>query len=412
MIEFGLLGEKLGHSYSPQIHRVFGDYDYQLYPVGEEELKRILTEKQFRGLNVTIPYKQAVLPFCDEISDSVRLIGSANTLVNRHGKIRADNTDLPGFLTMIEMAGISLTGKKVIILGSGGTSLTAQAACKQQNARETVVVSRRGLVNYDTLYACHADAEVLINATPVGMYPHNLHSPVNLAAFPRLKGVADVIYNPAKTALILDAEELHLPHTDGLRMMVAQAWHAARQFLGQDIPAQKMNEAYRSVRRETLNLVLTGMPGCGKSTLGREMAQRLGRTFVDLDVEIEKIAGPIPAIFAAQGEAGFRDIESRVVETFGKESGLVIATGGGAILRKSNVRTLRQNGVVAWVQRPIEQLSQEGRPLSTGIDALRRMADTRTPLYQAAADFFVRNTGTVTAAVQQLWEGFNEAAGS
>ena len=411
-MEYGLLGAKLGHSYSPRIHRVFGDYDYQLYPVTEEELRGLLRRRDFRGLNVTIPYKQTVLPYCDEISDTVRLIGSANTLINREGKIYADNTDLPGFLTMLRWAGISLRGKKTVILGSGGTSLTAQAACRQENARETVVVSRSGPVTYETLTRDHADAEVIINATPVGMYPNNLQSPLDLSAFPHLTGVADVIYNPARTALILDAEERGLPHTDGLHMLVAQAWHAARLFLNAEIPEKKLAQAYRAVRWDTLNLILIGMPGCGKSTLGKQTAQALGRQFVDLDAEIEKTAGPIPDIFARQGEAAFRDLESQVIRQFGKESGLVIATGGGAILRRENVRALRQNGVVAWIQRPIEYLSRKGRPLSTDDGALRRMAETRTPLYQAAADFTVCNTGTRGAAVHILREGFYEAAGS
>ncbi len=411
MMEYGLIGERLGHSYSPPIHRVFGDYDYQLYPMPREELIRVLKERKFQGLNITIPYKKDVLPYCDEISPVVEKVGSANTLYFRDGKLCADNTDLPGFLFMLEKGGISLQGKKVIILGSGGTSLTAQAACREEKAREYIVVSRSGPVNYDALYHQHTDGEVIINTTPVGMYPGNLESPVDLAAFPRLSGVADVIYNPARTALLMKAKEMGIPCIDGLWMLVAQAWHAARHFLQAEIPEKKIGQAYRAVRQECMNLVLVGMPGCGKSTLGRKMAEKLRRTFVDIDAEIEKEAGPIPAIFAKQGEAAFRDIESRVIARFGKESGLVIATGGGAVLREENIRALHQNGVVAWVKRPRELLSTAGRPLSKGAAALAAMEKIRMPLYQACADYIVENEGALSQAVKCMEEGFYEAAG-
>ena len=410
-MEFGLIGERLGHSYSPQIHRFFGDYDYQLYPMTREELGETLKKRDFRGLNITIPYKRDVLPYCDGVSDAVRAVGSANTLYFRDGRLLAENTDLPGMLSMLRRAGISLTGKKAVVLGSGGTSLTAQAVCRAEKARECVVVSRRGPVTYEALYRDHADAEVIINATPVGMYPDNLISPVDLARFPRLSGVADVIYNPAKTALLLDAEERGVPCIGGLWMLAAQAWHAARLFLDRDIPEEALEKAYSSVRRECLNLVLVGMPGSGKSTQARLAAQALGRPFVDLDAEIVKRFGPIPAIFENQGEAAFRDMESEVLREFGKQSGLVIATGGGAVLRKENVRALRQNGVISWLQRPVERLSTEGRPLSSSADALRRMEAERTPLYRACADFAAVIQPRKEATLSRILEGFDEAAG-
>ena len=373
MIAYGLIGERLGHSYSPRIHRFFGDYDYQLYPMPLTDMEALLRGKQFQGLNVTIPYKQAVLPFCDELSPSVRAIGSANTLVNRDGRIYAYNTDLAGMLSMLDRAGIGLTGRKVVILGSGGTSLTAQAACRERKAKETVVVSRKGPVTYNDLYTKHTDAEVIINATPVGMYPNNMVSPIDLNRFPRIKGVADVIYNPAKTKLLLDAEAAGIPCIDGLWMLVAQAWHAATLFLDTEIPEEKIQEAFQSVRRECLNLVLMGMPGCGKSTQSRLAAEKLNRPFVDLDAEIVKRHGPIPRIFEEQGEAGFRVLESEIVREYGKESGLVIATGGGAVLREENIRALRQNGVICWLRRPIEKLATQGRPLSVNQEKLREM---------------------------------------
>lgn len=409
-MEYGLIGERLGHSYSPQIHRVFGDYDYQLYPMTGEQLRETLKGRDFKGLNITIPYKKDVLPFCDEVSGTVREVGSANTLYFREGKLCAENTDLPGMLFMLDRAGITLTGKKVVILGSGGTSLTAQAACQVRQAAEYTVVSRSGPVTYEDLYEKHTDAEIIINSTPVGMYPGNLVSPVDIRRFPKLCGVADVIYNPAKTALLLDAEEAGIPHIDGLWMLVAQAWHAARLFLNKEIPEEKIAEAYKSVRRECLNLVLIGMPGSGKSTLGRTAAEKLGKRFIDLDEEIVKRFGPIPEIFKNRGEGAFRDMESEIVKEYGKESGCVLATGGGAVLRKENVRALRQNAAVVWVRRDLAKLSTQGRPLSTGLDALKRMEEARTPLYRACADYMIDNDGTPEEAVEQILEGFDEAA--
>ena len=412
MIAYGLIGERLGHSYSPRIHRFFGDYDYQLYPMPLTDMEALLRGKQFQGLNVTIPYKQAVLPFCDELSPSVRAIGSANTLVNRDGRIYAYNTDLAGMLSMLDRAGIGLTGRKVVILGSGGTSLTAQAACRERKAKETVVVSRKGPVTYNDLYTKHTDAEVIINATPVGMYPNNMVSPIDLNRFPRRKGVADVIYNPAKTKLLLDAEAAGIPCIDGLWMLVAQAWHAATLFLDTEIPEEKIQEAFQSVRRECLNLVLMGMPGCGKSTQSRLAAEKLNRPFVDLDAEIVKRHGPIPRIFEEQGEAGFRVLESEIVREYGKESGLVIATGGGAVLREENIRALRQNGVICWLRRPIEKLATQGRPLSVNQEKLREMEKTRLPLYRACADYSVDSQEQRTLTAQKIVEGFYEAAGA
>ena len=412
MIAYGLIGERLGHSYSPRIHRFFGDYDYQLYPMPLTDMEALLRGKQFQGLNVTIPYKQAVLPFCDELSPSVRAIGSANTLVNRDGRIYAYNTDLAGMLSMLDRAGIGLTGRKVVILGSGGTSLTAQAVCRERKAKETVVVSRQGPVTYADLYAQHTDAEVIINATPVGMYPNNMVSPIDLNRFPRIKGVADVIYNPAKTKLLLDAEAAGIPCIDGLWMLVAQAWHAATLFLDTEIPEEKIQEAFQSVRRECLNLVLVGMPGCGKSTQSRLAAEKLNRPFVDLDAEIVKRHGPIPRIFEEQGEAGFRVLESEIVREYGKESGLVIATGGGAVLREENIRALRQNGVICWLRRPIEKLATQGRPLSVNQEKLREMEKTRLPLYRACADYSVDSQEQRTLTAQKIVEGFYEAAGA
>ena len=410
-MEYGLIGEKLGHSYSPLIHRCFGDYDYRLYPLPPEEVGPLLTARDFKGLNVTIPYKQTVLPFCDEVSDTVRTVGSANTLIHRNGRLTAHNTDLPGFLYMLKKGGISLAGKKVLILGSGGTSLTAQAACKQENARETIVVSRRGPVTYENMALLHPDAEVMINATPVGMYPETGLSPADLSLFPHLTGVADVIYNPSRTALLRQAEERGIPRIGGLWMLSAQGYYAAELFLDKALPEDLIQKAYRAVRADCLNLVFIGMPGSGKSTLGRMAAKALNRPFVDLDAEIEKRHGPIPEIFSRQGEAAFRDMETEVIREYGKESGLVISAGGGAILRKENRNALRQNAAVCWLKRPLENLSTKGRPLSTGLEALKQMQSVRTPLYRQAADYAVENAGDIRDALNKVLEGFHENTG-
>ena len=412
MMEYGLIGERLGHSFSPLIHRVMGDYDYRLLPMTEEEMRQTLRDRGFLGLNVTIPYKKTALALCDEASDAARAVGCANTIINRQGRLIAHNTDLPGFLYMLRAAGLTLKNKRTAILGSGGASLTAQAACRLEGAREIITVSRRGPGDYEALRQRRADIDLIVNCTPVGMYPDTLVSPVSLADFPRLLGVADVIYNPAKTALILDAEERGIPHADGLIMLAAQAYYASQMFLGRTLPEEKIPEAYRAVRRDTLNITLVGMPGSGKTTLGRRLAAVLGRTFVDLDEEIERVHGPIPAFFARFGEAAFREKESEAAARFGKGSGLVIAAGGGAVLREENIRAFRQNGTVAWIRRPIEALSREGRPLSSGLDALHAMEEKRLPLYRRCADFSVENTGGIDQAVQALKEGFDEAVDS
>lgn len=410
-MEYGLIGEKLEHSYSPLLHACFGEYDYRLYPMDLPALRETLQKRAFRGLNITIPYKTMVLPYCDAVSDAVKMVGSANTLWVQDGKLFADNTDLQGMIYMLGKGGIRLSGRKVIILGSGGTSLTAQAACKVLQARETVVISRSGPIPYSDLYAHHADGEILINTTPVGMYPKTLISPVDLSRLPRLQGVADVIYNPAQTALLLDAKERGLRCMDGLWMLASQASYAAQNFLGKAIPEEKIEQAYETVRRKCMNLVLIGMPGSGKSTLGAIAAQKLGRPLIDIDAEIEKEYGPIPLLFRDRGESTFREMESEKCRAFGKESGLVIAAGGGAVLRKENVRALLQNGVTAWIKRPLEALATEGRPLSNGQDAVKKMWEIREPIYRACASFEVDNSGWTENAIRQMMEGFDEAVG-
>ena len=413
MIEYGLLGAKLGHSYSKPIHNLLADYHYELYAVTPEELKELMVSRAFRGLNVTIPYKKDVLPYLDEISPDVHEVGSANTLVmGADGKLRGYNTDLPGFLSMAGRAGIVLTDKKVVILGSGGTSLTAQAAARRRQAREIIVVSRSGEVNYEKLYAEHTDAEVIVNTTPVGMYPKNGESPIDLSRFPKCEGVLDVIYNPFHTALLQQAEERGIPSENGLWMLVAQAKYAAEYFTGEEIPDEKIAEVYGKMRAEMSNLVLTGMPGSGKSSVGRELAEKLGRELVDMDEIIVRMAGKsIPEIFAQDGEEVFRSIETEAARECGKEKSLVIATGGGAVTREATMKALQQNGEILFIERPLEDLPTNGRPLSQGgMDTLKAMYEKRLPLYRKYAARCVDNSGSMEKTVEAAMEAFYEAA--
>ena len=411
-MEYGLIGAKLGHSYSVPIHAQLGDYDYRLYERTEAEFIDLLRRRDFKGLNVTIPYKVLAYGRCEALSDAAREVGCVNTLVVRpDGSLYGHNTDIGGFIAMTGRAGVTITEKKAVILGSGGTSLTARAACRRLGAREIVTVSRKGPVDYDALYRDHADAQVLINTTPVGMYPNNGARPADISRLPALEGVLDVIYNPNRTALVLDAEARGIPASGGLYMLVAQAREAAELFTGRRIPETETARIHGLLRREALNAVLIGMPGCGKSTVGRALAARMGRPFVDCDGEIERRAGkPIPEIFARDGEAAFRELEAAVIADVCREKGRVIATGGGAVLRGENVRAMRQNGAVLLLERDIASLSMDGRPLSRSLDALREMRQVRGPLYCAAADAAIDNNAAPEDAVARAEEAFYEAA--
>ena len=411
-MEYGLIGAKLGHSYSAPIHAQLGDYDYRLYERTEEEFVDLLRRRDFKGLNVTIPYKQLALRLCDELSETARSVGSVNTLIVRSdGTLYGHNTDIGGFIAMTRHAGIEISGRKAIVLGSGGTSLTAQAACRQLGAREIIVVSRKGPVDYETLYRDHADGEIIINTTPVGMYPNNGATVVDLRRFEHLAGVLDVIYNPDRTALIMEAQSRGIPCAGGLYMLVDQAREAAELFTGHAIDARETDRIYAMLRSDMLNLVLIGMPGCGKTTLGRTLAERMGRTFVDCDAEIERRAQKrIPDIFSQDGEPAFRELEAQVIADVCRERRCVIATGGGAVLRPENIRAMRQNGKVAFIERALDALAQEGRPLSRSREALQDMWKCRAPLYRAGQDFIIDNNSDLERSLAQAEEGFYEAA--
>ena len=400
-MEYGLLGERLGHSFSPQIHRDLAGYDYQLLPTPPEAVEDLFARRAFQGLNVTIPYKRTVMPLCDEIDPRAAAIGAVNTVVNQNGRLTGYNTDIDGFLYMARRAGVDMAGKKVVILGSGGTSRTARAAAGELGAREIVTVSRHGEDNYQNL-SRHADAQVLVNTTPVGMYPNWGQSPVSLESFPALEGVLDVVYNPLRTALLLQAEERGLPRSCGLPMLVAQAKRAAELFTGQNIDDSRAEAVLHGLRGQLTNIVLIGMPGCGKTTVGRALAGKLGRTFVDLDEEIVRRAGmSIPEIFAREGEAGFRERESALVREFGERTGLVVSTGGGVVTRRENYIPLKQNGLLLHLRRDPAALPTDGRPLSQAT-APEELWRRRAPLYAAFADGEIDNNGTLAGTLEEI----------
>ena len=382
----GLVGKTLGHSYSPVIHSALADYDYSLFELGEDELEGFIRTGDFRGVNVTIPYKIAVMQYLDEISPEASRIGSVNTVVRTaDGKLVGYNTDYYGFGYMLDAAGIEVERKKVLVLGSGGASRTACTLLGDRGAREVVVISRSGENNYENIHL-HRDADVIVNTTPVGMYPNNGASPVSLDVFDNLSGVADIIFNPAKTELILDAEKRGIKWAGGLSMLVAQAKAASEYFTGGKIDDGVIGKITAQIERETKNITLVGMPGCGKSTLGRIIAEKTGREFVDLDALIVESAGmPIPEIFAKYGEVYFRDLETKVTADTSKRSSLVIATGGGCVIREENRRMLRQNCTVVFIKRDIADLPKDGRPLSQA-NSLEAMYKARLPFYTDAAD--------------------------
>ena len=403
----GLLGRRLGHSYSPLIHSKLGDYSYGLFEKEPEELEDFLRSGDFDGLNVTIPYKKAVIPFLDSMDDAARLLGNVNTIVRRpDGHLEGHNTDFDGFSHLLRASGLEVAGKKALVLGSGGASQTVQAVLRQAEA-QVFCISRTGPHSYANL-SQHRDAALIVNATPVGMYPDTGTAPVDVWQFPRLEGVLDLIYNPARTRLMLDCEKRGIPCQNGLSMLVAQAKQAAQWFQGCEIPSERIPEIQRELEIQMQNLVLIGMAGCGKTTVGQLLAQKTGRRFVDSDAEIEKLAHKsIPEIFEQDGEEEFRRLETQVLSRLGKQSGLVLATGGGCVTRPENYPLLHQNGVLIWLRRAPELLAADGRPLSQKTDP-RLLYEQRLPLYQSMQDIIVENCGTPEQTCQRLLQAIRE----
>ena len=403
-IRAGLIGAKLGHSFSPRIHAALADYPYELIELEEQQVGAFLKSDAWDALNVTIPYKKTVMPFLDEITPTAQRIGAVNTVVRRpDGTLLGHNTDYDGFADLVRSLGVSLAGKKVLVLGSGGASRTAVTVAADLGARAVVVISRSGEDNYDNLER-HADAEIIINATPVGMYPKNGVAPLSLSKFPALEGVLDMIYNPARTELLLEAEALGIPHRNGLLMLVSQARRAAETFLGQSIADAEVERITRDIARDTENIILIGMPGCGKSTLGQRIATQLERRLVDCDAEIVKAAGkPIPQIFAEEGEESFRAVETAVLAELCKQSGLVIATGGGVVTRERNLPLMHQNGRIVFLDIAPDELPTDGRPLSQARTPAVLYAE-RLPLYRQAADDVIPITRNVEENMKKILE--------
>lgn len=404
MLKCGLLGEKLGHSYSPQIHSMLADYEYKLFEKSPEELEDFLKSGEFDGLNVTIPYKKSVMPYCAELSPTAAQIGSVNTIVRRSdGSLYGDNTDAFGFENLIVHNGIEVKGKKALVLGTGGASVTAQAVLKNLGASEVVVISRKGEDNYENI-AKHADAEIIANTTPVGMYPKNGKAAVDLAQFPKLSGVLDVVYNPARTALLLQAEKLCIPCAGGLYMLVSQAKRSCELFTGKSIPDSEIDRIERILSHQMQNIVIIGMPGSGKTAVSTMLAERLGRKIFDTDTIVSEKAGmTIPEIFAAQGEAGFRKLETEVTAEVGKLSGNIISTGGGVVTVADNYELLHQNGVIVWIERDTNKLARDGRPISLSSD-LNELYAARLPLYERFADIKADNNGDINDTVNAIME--------
>ncbi len=411
-LKYGLIGEKLGHSFSPEVHAALGDRDYRLVELAPTELDGFLRERRFEAINVTIPYKTAVIPYLDAIDGAAAAIGAVNTVCRVGDKLYGYNTDFAGMCDLIRRVTPELSGKKALILGSGGTAKTARAVLAHLGAREILTVSRApkdGVIDYATAEHDHTDADFILNATPVGMYPELDACPIDISNFDRLCGLVDVIYNPLRTDLVLEAKKRAVPAEGGLYMLVSQAIHAREHFTGHAIAPELAESVFASIRQSKENIVLVGMPGCGKTTVGRKLAQSLDRPFIDTDELIVKDIGrSIPEIFSQRGEEAFRDIESEVIRRSCKSTrGAVIATGGGAILRAENIRALRRVGRIYFLDRELENIKPtDGRPLSRDREALKARYAERYPLYLASADAVIAPNEELHSRIEAIRKDF------
>lgn len=408
-MEYGLIGEHLGHSFSREIHGMLSTDAYELHEVSRDGLDAFMRERNFKAINVTIPYKESVIPYLDYISDDAKAIGAVNTIVNRGGKLYGYNTDFEGLRLTAIKAGIDFKGKKALVLGAGGAAKTARAVAASLGASSVTSATRRqidGCIDIMPLKngSEKVDYEVIINATPVGMFPHNADRVVNLDLFPNLEGVVDCIYNPLQTNLVLDAMERGIKASGGLYMLVAQACFARNYFVGANLGMDDIEKVYGRILSDKQNIVLSGMPSCGKTTIGKELATKYGREFVDTDALIVERAGmEITQIFKEQGEQAFRDMESAVIKELSEKQGLIISLGGGAVLRSENVRNLKLNGRIFFIDRKLELLTATNdRPLSSNADALREMYVRRLPVYKAAADYIIENNLDINKSIEHL----------
>lgn len=406
-MKYGLIGEHLSHSYSVIIHEKMGDYPYILKELKPEELENFMREKNFSGINVTIPYKKAVIPYLDEITDEAKSIGAVNTVVNENGRLVGHNTDFFGLSKMLEYNNADVEGKKVLILGSGGTSKTAHAVCKYKGAKEIICVSRTQseyAVSYENAYLLHNDAQIIINTTPVGMYPNTDAVPIELLNFSSLEAVCDCIYNPVNTELVLKARKMGVNAFTGLYMLVAQGALASSIFTGCGIKNERLEKIYEEILIKKSNIALIGMPSCGKTTVGGILAEKLGLEFADSDEEIVKRVGmSIPEYFAKYGEDSFRDVESEVIKELANRSGTVISTGGGCVKRYENTRSLKRNGTVIYIDRPVDMLVFGGdRPLSQSKENVERLYEERKDLYEACCDIKADGSNTPSGVADEI----------
>ncbi|MBR5409610.1 MAG: shikimate dehydrogenase [Clostridia bacterium] len=417
-MEFGCIGEKLRHSFSKEIHEKLGPAPYSLIELSRDEVGAFMRKKDFRAINVTIPYKETVIPYLDYISETAHGIGAVNTVVNHGGSLFGFNTDFYGMTALIERTGITVKDKKVLILGTGGTSKTAFAVANALGARTVLKVSRSpgsGVITYEDAYRDHTDADIVINTTPVGMYPATDGSPIDIGRFPNLSGVIDAVYNPLRTDLILAARARGVKAEGGLYMLVAQAVKAYEFFNSVTLPENTLGCVYREILGEKQNIVLTGMPGSGKTTIGKILAKHTGRPFYDTDALIVKKAGnPVSLIFEEEGERAFRDMETETIRELSSLSGVIIATGGGAVLRDENVRLLKKNGRIYFRDRPLEYLvPTQTRPLASSREDVERRYRERIDIYRATADEIIYTSNSLNGAAYEIERRhFGEANGA
>ena len=408
-MKYGLIGEKMGHSFSKEIHNKLLDYDYELKEIEPEDLEKFITDKDFSAINETIPYKEMFIPYLDFVSDTAKKIGAVNTIVNKNGKLYGYNTDFFGLKSLILKSGIDLSGKKVLILGSGGTSKTAYAVAQNLNAREIYKVSRKKIEGYITYKEIknHTDTEIIINTTPSGMYPNIENSPLDLRDFTNLQGVVDVIYNPLQTKLVNSAKQKGIKAVCGLYMLVAQAVYAAEKFTEKEVPQSKIDEIFQIIFKSNQNIVLVGMAGCGKTTVGKKLAEELNLKFIDTDEEIVKKYGVITDIFKTKGEKVFRDYESEVVREVSTLQGYIIATGGGVVLRQENTDLLKLNGKVYFLDRPLNKLvATDDRPLSSNRNDLEKRFYERYDTYLNCCDVRIVSDGEVEDTLNSIRKDF------
>ena len=406
-MKFGLLGRTLGHSFSPRIHSALGNTNYELFECEPSQLQEFFADPELQGINITIPYKVNALEACDVVDPRAERIGCVNTMVRKDGKWHGYNTDYDGFVFTLQHAGIDVAGKECIILGDGASSATVHVALEDLGAKNIVHLSRKTAPFYGDAPNYYGTAQIIINCTPIGMYPHNPANLIDITQFSKLEGVVDLIYNPRRTILLLQAEMMEIPHCDGLPFLVAQGVEAANHFQGESFGTKEIEQILRDMRREKENIILIGMPGVGKTTVGKALGEEMSRTCIDVDHELEKEIGDISTYITEQGEAAFREKEAEMIAKFGTQTGLIISTGGGCVTVPKNFAHLRQNGRIYQLTQPIENLSTTGRVLSSGgIERLRELEEIRTPMYESFAQCIIEHNRNAPETVAAILEDF------